>query len=134
MALPRSNNIMEDFFFLFKGIGILLLTISIGVGVSQFGVDSLTNKKDTAKLINLTFLSEGQYQIAFLGEKIRTPSPLILGSIKSNHGQVLCCFGRRQFCFSTTLQMGKVDVLCKRIKEKIVPWKSKMWQFIHLFF
>lgn len=132
--MSLSNKMIEDFFFLFKGLIILFLALTIGIVVSQYGVDSLTSKKDVSFLLSAELLSEGRYQIVVLGEKVQTPQPLLLGTIKNVEGQVWGSLGKKKFSFSTTLQMGKVDVLCKEIKENISPWKLRIWHFIHIFF
>lgn len=117
--MKMINSLVNDLLFLFKGVGILLMVIIIGVALSKLGVDSLTSKKDDFSATGLLRLDNGSYQLTFLGEKVQTPPAIKLGEIKNQSGQIMVKMGKKQWVFSTTLQIGQVDVLFKVIKEKI---------------
>lgn len=122
--MKRINNLADDLLFLFKGVAILLMVIIIGIGLSKIGIDSLTNHQDATGATSLLLLDNGSYQLTFLGEKIQTPPAIKLGEIENNSGQVTIKFGKRQWVFNTTLQIGKVEVLFKVTQEKIFPYRA----------
>lgn len=115
--MKKENNLIEDFFFLFKGIGILTLVIIIGIGISKLGIDSLTNQKGAITLGNFQLLEDGSYQLTFLGGIVKTPKAIQLGQIENNDGQVSLKIGSKQLRFNTTLQMVRLEVLCKIIEK-----------------
>lgn len=124
------NNLTDDLLFLFKGVGILLLVIIIGIGLSKMGIDSLTNHQQETGDTSLTLLDNGSYQLTFLGEKIQTPPAIQLGQIENKFGQVTIKFGKHQWVFNTTLQIGQVEVLFKITQEKIFPYKAMLTKTI----
>jgi len=108
----------NDLLFILQGLVILTVMISLGVLISNLGLESLTQDTSKKNIVSCCLLPDGSRKIIILGEKMNTPPAFSLGTISNENGQVICFLLGKKISFTPTLQMGQVDVLFNIIKGK----------------